>query len=217
MFPVLLNVENLLVVVVGGGAVGRRKAVAVRDAGARVRVVDPAPTVTFAEPGIELVAEPYRAEHLDGAALVVAAATPEVNAAVVADAKARGLWVNSASDPAAGTVVFPASFAVGGLTVAVGTGGASPALARQLRDKLRGELDPALAEWVAVLARVREQVRAAIPEEAERERLLASFADWAWLERIRRDGADVVLAEMMREAASRYNHPHTPHPGFPPR
>lgn len=194
MFPVLLNVADRIVVVVGGGAVGQRKARSLLKAGARVRIIDP----VRAGLDVEWVAEPYRAEHLDGAALVIAAAPPDVNAVVVADALARGLWVNSASEPA-GNVVFPASFAVGELTMAVSTGGASPALARQLRDKLRDELDPALVEWVAVLARVREAVQAANP--AERETLLKSFAEWAWLERIRRDGSAVVLAEMMKLAS----------------
>lgn len=194
MFPVLLNVADRIVVVVGGGPVGQRKARTLRKAGAQVRIIDPMRDVTFAEPGVDWVAEPYRAEHLAEAALVIAAATSDVNAVVVADALARGLWVNSASEPA-GNVVFPASFALGELTMAVSTGGASPALARQLRDKLRDELDPAIVEWVAVLARVREAVQAANP--AERETLLKSFAEWAWLERIRRDGSAVVLAEML--------------------
>lgn len=196
MFPLMVNLTGRPVVVVGGGAVGRRKALTVRAAGAHVRIIDPNGPSDFTETGIEWVREPYRPDHLDGAALVIAAATPAVNTAVVSDATARGLWVNTASDPEAGTVSFPAWFTIGGLTIAVGTGGASPALAVRLRDKLRADIDPALVDWVAVLGRLRERVRAAVPDATERERLLASFAEWAWLERIRHDGTDVVLEEM---------------------
>lgn len=203
MLPVLLNVRERPVIVVGGGGVGRRKALTLRGVGARVRIIDPVLAVDCHEPDIEWVVEPYRAEHLDGAALVIATATPDVNATVVADAKARGLWVNSATDPTAGNIIFPAWFAVGDLTVAVSTGGASPTLAKQLRDKLRDEIEPSLVVWVAVLAQIREQVLAVVPEATERERLLASFAEWKWLERIRCDGADVVLAEMLREVGNR--------------
>src|SRR5262245_65841693 len=125
MFPVFLDLTGKRVVVVGGGAVGRRKARTARDAGAAVVIVDPqAP----GEPGVAHLAEAYRAEHLIGACLVFAAATPEVNARVVADAKAAGVWVNSATDPQHGDCFLPAVVRRGGLTIAVGTGGASPAL-----------------------------------------------------------------------------------------
>lgn len=200
MLAVFLNLNDRRVVVVGGGAVGRRKAAAARAAGASVRVIDPAPRpADLTDPGVEWVAEPYRPEHLDGAVLVFAAAADEVNAAVVADAAARGVWVNSATHPEGGDFFLPASLAVGGLTVAVGTGGAAPALARRVRDRLAGQFDPAYADWVAVLERVRRVVLDAVADEPTRRALLDRFADWPWLDRIRSEGPDAVFAAMAGE------------------
>ena len=67
---------------IGGGEVGRRKATELLEAGARVRIIalNDAPST----PREHWIAEPYRSAHLDGASLVFAAATPEVNARVVA-------------------------------------------------------------------------------------------------------------------------------------
>ncbi|MBX9622358.1 MAG: bifunctional precorrin-2 dehydrogenase/sirohydrochlorin ferrochelatase, partial [Gemmataceae bacterium] len=145
---------------------------------------------------VEWLPEPYRPDHLSGAALVFACATPEVNDRVAADAKARGVWVNAASDPAAGNIVLPAVVRRGGLTLAVNTGGASPALARRIREKLEAEFDESFAEWVALLDEVRAEVLAAVHDPTRRRELLDGFADWPWLERLRAEGPDAVRAAM---------------------
>src|SRR4051812_40395021 len=97
MYPLFLNVTDRLAVVVGSGDVARRKARALFDAGARVRLVClEACTADGSTGRLEWINEPYHERHLDGAVLAIAAATPPVNRAVVADAKRRGIWVNSA-------------------------------------------------------------------------------------------------------------------------
>jgi precorrin-2 dehydrogenase/sirohydrochlorin ferrochelatase len=187
----MLNLTGRLVVVVGGGEVGMRKAAAASAAGAIVRVVDPASQLPNA------IAEPYRAEHLDGAHLVFACATPEVNAQVVADAQGRNIWVNSASDPTTGDFTLPSVHRVGELTFAISTGGAAPALARRIREKLESEYDAIFADWIRVLAEVRVIVLAEIADSVRRRELLENFADWPWLERLRTEGAEAVRAAML--------------------
>ncbi len=195
MLPVLLNLSGKLVVVVGGGAVGARKLSAVLEGGAAVRLVDPRPALAL-PPAVTHLAEPYRAEHLTGAALVFACATPDVNARVVADCRAGGVWANAASSPAEGDFALPAVIRRGAFTLAVGTGGASPALARRIRERLEAEFDQAFADWVRVLAVARGEVLAAVPDADRRRALLDSFADWEWLARLRAEGSDAVLAAM---------------------
>lgn len=198
MFPISLNLRDKLAVVVGGGAVGLRKLSAVLESGARARLVDP--RLLALPPGATHIAEEYRADHLDGAALAFACATPDVNTRVVADCRARGVWVNSASSPDEGDFALPAVVRRGAFTLAVSTGGASPALARRVRERLEAEYDAAFAEWVRVLAEVRAEVLAAFGEP--RRALLDSFAGWEWLARLRAEGADAVL-KAMREAVAR--------------
>lgn len=200
MFPVTLNLTGRAVVVVGGGAVGRRKAAAAHAAGAVVRVIDPDPDAAAGRAApATVVAEAYRPDHLAGACLVFACATPDVNARVVADARSLGVWVNSASDPDAGDFALPAVVRRGGLTVAVSTGGAAPALARRVRDKLDGEFDPAFAAWVRLLGELRHDVLATIPDPATRRTVLDALADWPWLDRVRAEGIDAVRAAMRAE------------------
>ncbi|MFO0849412.1 MAG: bifunctional precorrin-2 dehydrogenase/sirohydrochlorin ferrochelatase [Gemmataceae bacterium] len=197
LLTISLDLSARLVVIVGAGSVGRRKAVACSVAGAWVRMIDPRPRPDgFTPAGVEWVAEAYRPAHLEGAWLAFAAGPPEVNAAVVADATARRLWVCDAADPGRGGVVLPAVGHAGRVTVAVGTGGASPRLAARLRDEIVAGLDPAYPVWADLLAEVRPEVRAAVAAPAERRRVLADLADPRWLEAIRADGAEAVRARM---------------------
>jgi precorrin-2 dehydrogenase/sirohydrochlorin ferrochelatase len=151
------------------------------------------------DPRVDWQSEPYRPDHLDGIALVLAAGPPDVNAAVLADARDRGIWAASASDPAAGDFVVPAVGRRVGLTVAVGTGGAAPALARRVCDLMIAELDEIVTSWLDILGELRPVILETVPDPADRRRLLGRLTDDTWRERIRADGADVVREAMWVE------------------
>jgi precorrin-2 dehydrogenase/sirohydrochlorin ferrochelatase len=113
------------------------------------------------------------------------------------DGRTRGgLWANAASAPGEGDFVLPAVVRRGAFTLAVGTGGASPALARRVRERLEAEYDEAYSAWVRLLAEVRAEVLATVPDEARRRELLDAFAGWEWLERLRAEGEEKVREAM---------------------
>jgi precorrin-2 dehydrogenase/sirohydrochlorin ferrochelatase len=192
-----LELRGKLALVVGLGSVGRRKARGLVEAEARVLAVDPGPTDP-APDGVELRAEPYRPGHLDGIALVFAAATAEVNRRVVADARERALWVNAASEPGSGDFRVPATWRDGPVTLAVSTSGASPALAATLRDRAASALGPRAAELAILLARLRPEILVRIPDPTARRRILAAIADPSWLDRLAVEGAEATR-EALRE------------------
>jgi len=137
-YPVQIHLAGRLCVVVGGGRVGARKAQGLLAAGARVRLVEPrgeAPACRLA--GVEHIARPFAVGDLEGALLVFAATdVPAVNATVADEAQRRGLLVNRADDPAGGDFTLPALLRRGELLFAVSSGGANPAFAAAVRDRL---------------------------------------------------------------------------------
>ena len=203
MFPILLKLEGQLVVIVGGGAVGQRKATGVLQAGGRVCIValEPRPPESD-DTRMDWICSEYNKNHLVGATLVFAAATYAVNEQVVVDANSLGIWVNSATAPDSGTFLVPSVCRVGSVTVAVSTNGAAPSLARRLREKIEADLDEPFAIWVELLDEIRPIVLQQIPDAVTRRELFDHLADWPWLERIRTEGRDPVRRAMLEMISS---------------
>src|SRR5262245_26075473 len=200
-YPIELRLKGRTVLVVGLGTVGRRRAEALVETGARVIGIDPsAGSLDHTSiAGLEVIAEPYRADHLRGASLAIAAGPHEVNSQVVADARKLGVWVSSASDPEASDFIIPAVWRSGPLVLTVSTSGASPALAAVLRDRAAEALGPAAAELAALLAEFRPVVLNRLPDPEARSRVLNEWANPRWLKLWGEPGPDAVRCELHKQ------------------
>ncbi len=136
LFPLHLDLRGRRVLVVGGGAVARRRAGALAEAGAEVVVV--APEVAGGMPG-EVLRRPFTAGDVDGAWLVVAA-TGVVDEAVAAACEARGVWCARADDAARSAAWVPAVVRVDDVVLSL-SAGRDPRRAVALRDALRLALE----------------------------------------------------------------------------
>lgn len=161
--PVGLRVEGRLVLVVGGGPIAARKAAALARAGARLRVVAPAWSAAMEALTVEDARRrPYRAEDLDDVWFVTSATgDPAVDGRVFLDAESRRLWCNAADDPVHCSVILPAVARRGPVSVAISTGGQSPAVASWLRRRVDDLLADGVEEVLTAAARVRTRLRAA--------------------------------------------------------
>ena len=125
-YPIMLDLAGVPVLVVGGGRVAHRKIEGLLKTGADVTVVAKSAIDSIRSMPVHVVVKTYETDDLDGVRLVISATDdPAVNAAVSADATARGIWVNSADDPANCTFILPAVARDGAVTVAVSTGAPS--------------------------------------------------------------------------------------------
>lgn len=198
LYPVFLDLHELPVLVVGGGAVAERKIKTLVRAGARVTVVakDFRPALLRMK-GLQCVRRGFKPADLGAACLVFAATGgPALNARIAALALERGVWVNVAAPPEAGNLLVPASFRRGNLSVAVSTGGASAAVAKAVRQELERTLDAAWGVYLELLERRRRRILASVGDPARRRALLQSLGRPEWVARLRREGRAKVARAM---------------------
>ncbi len=145
-YPVMLDVAREPVLVVGAGPIAARKVRDLVACGALVTVVAVRIGEQCRDAGAATLEErPYRAGEAARYRLVVTATgVAAVDGQVASDARAAGVWVNSADDPANCTFILPAVLRRGPVTLTVSTEGTSPALAGWLRDRLGDRYGPEL-------------------------------------------------------------------------
>ena len=160
--PILIEGAAVRALVVGGGAVASRKAMALLESGAHVRVVAP----VIAEPlhdqvtggRLELITRTYTPSDIGDAQLVVAATDDRaVNAAVALDARAAGRLVNVADAPADGSFSTMATHRHGALIVGVSAGGV-PSAAARIRDAIAMRFDVRYARALAEISVLRRRM-----------------------------------------------------------
>ncbi|WP_444944399.1 siroheme synthase CysG [Microbulbifer sp. ZKSA006] len=178
--PLAFDVKDYPCLIVGGGSIATRKARLLRKAGARLLVVSPQITDELqqmvADSAGEWFQAAYSSEHLQKVGLVVAASDSEsVNAQVSVDAQAQRLPVNAVDAPELCTFTFPAIVERGDLSIGISSGGAAPVLARRIRAQLEALLSPGLGPLVTLAARMRDRVKAALPESRRK-----NFWEWVF-------------------------------------
>lgn len=212
-YPVFVLITGKPCLVVGGGSVAERKVQDLLQAGARVTVVSPVLTPALAAQAgtgeIRHLQGDFQEELVAGMALVIGATDDmEVNARVSAAAQARGIWVNIVDQPDLCTFIVPAQVRRGDLTLAISTGGASPALARRIREELEDHFGPEYGPYLALMQAVRSQVLTARRGDPDNAVLFKLLVDSPLLPALSRgDVAEVrrllqeILGEVLDAAA----------------
>ncbi len=163
-YPVFLELAGRRVLVVGGGNVALQKVRGLVAAGAAITLVAPAlhPELQalLADGAFHYEQRDYRDGDVDGFDLVMVATDDgAVNGSVAAAARAARIWVNSADDVPNCDFILPSVIRKGQIVVAASTGGASPALARRLREELDAYLTDDFEPLTELLAEVRRELR----------------------------------------------------------
>jgi precorrin-2 dehydrogenase len=202
-YPVLVELEGRRCVVVGSLPVREGKVEGLLAGGATdVLVVADGPGPRLAElellEGVRVIRRAWYAADFTGAFLVIAHdPDPAMRARIAIAARAAGALVNVVDDVAWCDWAAPAIVRRGELLLAIGTGGASPALSKKLRERLQDGFGPEWAEVLRVLREVREETLPLLPDLRDRSRRWQAALDPdEAAELIRAGGADELRARL---------------------
>jgi uroporphyrin-III C-methyltransferase/precorrin-2 dehydrogenase/sirohydrochlorin ferrochelatase len=198
------------VLLVGAGDLARAKLRLLLSAGARVRwhATDGHHDVS----GIEAVdvarieranGNPLTAD-LSGVVAILCAGAGDIAPAMSARAKALGLPVNVMDDLSHSTFIFPAVVDRGDVVVAIGTGGASPVVARRVRERIEAALPARIGDLASFIGRWRKSIHSLIPEFPLRRRFWERVIDGSIGELVlagRTDEAEAALKDIRDPSA----------------
>jgi len=177
LFPAFIKLAGRRVVVIGGGPVAASKLLALLNSGADITVVAPEIVPEIRNFSVTVLERGFQLSDLDGAWLVIAAATPDVNRTVAQAAETRHIFVNAVDDPPNATMYLGGVVRRAGVTFAISTDGRAPALAGLLREALDSMLPTRdLEQWMAEAAQLRQHwQKDAVPMQNRRPELLESL------------------------------------------
>jgi precorrin-2 dehydrogenase/sirohydrochlorin ferrochelatase len=201
-YPAFIDLENRLVLVVGGGIVAERKVETLLETGALITVVSPQITEQLQgysqSKRITVRQRGFLPSDVDGVSLVISATDDsKTQTEVAAVAASKNILVNTVDKPELCSFIVPAILRRGDITIAISTSGKSPSLAAELRARLDRVLTNEIARTATVLGAVRQEVHQHFASSDERKRVfdsiigsgiiewIAGYDDAAALERVR--------------------------------
>ncbi|MDF2500363.1 MAG: cysG [Anaerosporomusa subterranea] len=205
-YPINLDIAGRDCVVIGGGAVAERKVETLVDVGAAVTVISPQLTPVLAHLAANSTIcwqqRVWQVGDLSTCFLAICATNDEaVNAAAAAEARQAGALVNVVDTPALCDFTLPALVSRGDLLITVSTGGASPILARRIREQIEQLYGEDFGNYLAELAAVREQMKHCLATPADREQFWRTALDAAAIELVHQ-GKVGEAKEKIRSAVS---------------
>lgn len=207
-YPVFLDLDQTRCLVVGGGAIAERKVEALLAAGGEVTLISPELTAALhaleAAGRLTVQQRSYQRGDLDTVGLVIAATDdPALQRQIAADAKQANILCNIVDQPALCSFIVPAVVQQGDLTIAVSTNGASPALAKKIRQDLAEQFGPEYAVALRLLRRIRERLIHEQRSAKDRQRLLTGLVESSLLDYLRdrqTDKLNTLLQQTLGEA-----------------
>jgi siroheme synthase-like protein len=177
-----LKLSGRKCLVVGGGDIGLEKVEGLLACDGEVTLVAPEaiePLRELADEGsIRWERRTYEPGDLEGTFMVIAATSDtDVNIGIYEDAERRAMLVNVVDVPPLCNFILPAIIRSGPLAIAISTAGASPALAKRIRDEIAEEYGEPYARLAILLNEVRGWAKGTLPTYQDRKVFFESIVN----------------------------------------
>lgn len=175
LFPVFLKLENLNLLIVGGGYVGMEKLTAVLANSPQTKITIVATQISdaikaMATPftNITLKEKPYHINDLDGNDIVIAAINdPAISTQVATDAKSKKILVNAADKPELCDFYLSSVVQKGNLKIAISTNGKSPTIAKRVKEMLHETLPDEIDDLLNNMQNIRNKMSGDFTEKVK--------------------------------------------------
>jgi precorrin-2 dehydrogenase / sirohydrochlorin ferrochelatase len=203
-YPIMLDVRNCTALVIGGDQIAAEKATNLSLCGAHVTVMAPDFCTALLDlersGAVSLRHKAYEPGDLKGAFVVVAATThdPALSNAIWHEAQERGQLLNIVDVPAYCNFILPSILRRGQLTISVSTEGASPSMAKRIRQQLEEHFPPAYTTYLQIAATARVNIKKAGLSYDERDDFFRDFFASDILEQLIKDDEVEALEHTVR-------------------
>lgn len=167
LFPVFIKLENLRLLLVGGGFVAQEKLNAILANAPETQITIVAPvireeikTIQQQQGHIKIIQRAFEAIDLQDKDLVIIAVEgTAVSAEIRQQAKAKGLLVNVADQPDLCDFYLGSIVKKGDLKIAISTNGKSPTVAKRLKEVLQESIPDEIDDVLQQVHRLRQQMK----------------------------------------------------------
>lgn len=162
-YPILINLQRLNCLVVGGGKVACRKITSLLKFNADITVISPGiskPIMEIAKQGrIKVIKKSYSSKFIENMGLVLCATdNPKINKMVRKDCTEKGVLLNVADEPALCDFILPANVIRGNLTISISSQGKAPFFTKEMKGRLERFVDPVYEEIFRLAEEFRNEI-----------------------------------------------------------
>ncbi|SHH52977.1 precorrin-2 dehydrogenase/sirohydrochlorin ferrochelatase family protein [Tepidibacter thalassicus] len=174
-YPMMINLKNKKVTVIGGGKVAFRKVKKFLEFDCDIKVVSPLYIDKFEslKDKITIIEDEYKKEYIKDSFLVVASTSnKELNEDIAIYCRENNILCNVVDDINLSDFIVPSSIKRGDLVISVSTMGKSPSLSSKIRKELEEKYDEEYEEYVNILGEMRALVLKKCNDESEKKKIL---------------------------------------------